>query len=125
MAQLGFYGGKVTEGGTDGALLLTTNPLKYAAEKGSLGDAVKYALRCSVETNVYNVTISVIGTNPDWLELSADAKTWGSTLFFSNIGSTNTLFFVRANIPADAQYSTAVVNNLVFKYIETVSEQGA
>lgn len=123
MAQLGLYGGTVTAGGTDGALLLTTNPLKYTAEKGSLGDAVKYALRCPIETNVYNVAISVIGTNPDWLELSADGQTWSSTLSFDNIGSTNTLFYARAHIPADAQYSATIVNNLLFKYIETVSEQ--
>ena len=46
MAQLGLYGGTVTAGATDGALLSTANPLKYAGEKGALGDPVAYALRC-------------------------------------------------------------------------------
>lgn len=36
MAQLGLYGGSVTAGATDGALLSTANPLKYAGEKAHL-----------------------------------------------------------------------------------------
>ena len=36
------HGGTVTAGATDGALLSTTNPLKYAGEKGALGDPVAF-----------------------------------------------------------------------------------
>lgn len=121
MAQLGLYGGTVTAGGTDGALLSTTNALKYAAEKGSLGQPVAYALRCPIETNVYNVSLNITGTNPDWVELSADKQTWISALNFENIGSVNVLFYVRINIPAEAEYNSTIVNSLVLKYMETVS----
>lgn len=120
MAQLGLYGGTVTAGGTDGALLSTTNALRYAVERGTLGAPVTYALRCPIETNVYNVAISVTGTNPDWVELSTDRTTWGASVSFDNVGSVNTLFYVRINIPDDVAYNTTIVNSLVLKYIETV-----
>lgn len=120
MATLGLYGGTVTAGGTDGALLLTTNALKYTAEKGSLGDAVTYGLRCTTGARAYNVALSVTGTNPDWIDLSTDGSTWQATVTFDQIGDTNTLFYARANIPADASYSQTVLNSLALKYIETV-----
>lgn len=122
MAQLGLYGGKVTAGGTDGALLSTTNALRYDAERGTLGTPVTYALRCPIETNVYNVAISIGGTNPDWVELSADGTIWGASVSFDNVGDINVLFYVRVNIPESAGYNQTVLNNMVLKYLQTVTE---
>lgn len=75
MAQLSIYNGSVTSGGTDGTLITTGDILKYTGEKGELGTIVPYALRAALTTNVYNVSLSVIGSNPEWLQISKDGST--------------------------------------------------
>lgn len=124
MAQLSIYNGSVTSGGTDGTLITTSNILKCTNKKGELGHIVAYALRATLTTNVYNVSLSVIGSNPEWLQLSKDGNTWGQKLEFANIGDTNTLFYVRPNIPEGAEFGQTVLNRFLLKYIETVLTEG-
>lgn len=124
MAQLSIYNGSVTSGGTDGTLITTSDILKYTDKKGELGHIVAYALRAALMTNVYNVSLSVIGSNPEWLQLSKDGNTWGPKLKFANIGDTNTLFYVRSNIPEGAEFGQTVLNRFLLKYIETVLTEG-
>lgn len=120
MAQLSIYNGTVTAGATDGTLITTDTILKYTGNKGALGDTVTYALRSALATQVYNVKLSVNGTNPEWVELSKDGTTWTPSLEFANVNDVNTLFYMRCNIPVGAEYNQIVVNNFVLKYIETV-----
>lgn len=122
MAQLSIYNGTVTAGGTDGTLIETSDMLKYTGEKGALGDVVTYALRSALLTSVYNVELSIMGTNPEWLELSKDGNTWGQKLEFANIGDSNTLFYVRSNIPEGAEFGQTVLNNFLLKYVQTILE---
>jgi hypothetical protein len=68
MAQLSIYNGSVTSGGTNGTLITTGDILKYTGEKGELGNVVPYALRAALTTNVYNVSLSIIGSNPEGRE---------------------------------------------------------
>lgn len=124
MAQLSIYNGSVTSGETDGTLITTSDILKYRNKKGELGHIVTYALRAALMTNVYNVSLSVIGSNPEWLQLSKDGNTWGPKLEFANIGDTNTLFYVRSNIPEGAEFGQTVLNRFLLKYIETVLTEG-
>lgn len=124
MAQLSIYNGSVTSGGTDGTLITTSDILKYTNKKGELEHIVAYALRAALTTNVYNVSLSVIGSNPEWLQLSKDGNTWGPKLEFANIGDTNTLFYVRSNIPEEAEFGQTVLNRFLLKYIETVLTEG-
>lgn len=124
MAQLSIYNGSVTSGGTDGTLITTSEILKYTDKKGELGHIVAYALRAALTTNVYNVSLSVIGSNPEWLQLSKDGNKWGQKLEFANIGDTNTLFYVRSNIPEEAEFGQTVLNRFLLKYIETVLTEG-
>lgn len=124
MAQLSIYNGSVTSGGTDGTLITTSDILKYTNKKGELGHIVAYALRAALTTNVYNVSLSVIGSSPEWLQLSKDGNTWGKELEFANIGDTNTLFYVRSNIPEGAEFGQTVLNRFLLKYIETVLTEG-
>lgn len=124
MAQLSIYNGSVTSGGTDGTLITTSDILKYTDKKGELGHIVAYALRAALTTNVYNVSLSVIGSNPEWLQLSKDGNTWGQKLEFANIGDTNTLFYVRSNIPEGTKFGQTVLNRFLLKYIETVLTEG-
>lgn len=124
MAQLSIYNGSVTSGGIDGTLVTTSDILKYTDKKGELGHIVAYALRAALTTNVYNVSLSVIGSNPEWLQLSKDGNTWGPKLEFANIGDTNTLFYVRSNIPEGAEFGQTVLNRFLLKYIETVLTEG-
>lgn len=124
MAQLSIYNGSVTSGGTDGTLITTSDILKYTDKKGELVHIVAYALRAALTTNVYNVSLSVIGSNPEWLQLSKDGNTWGKKLEFANIGDTNTLFYVRSNIPEGAELGQTVLNRFLLKYIETVLTEG-
>ena len=124
MAQLSIYNGSVTSGGIDGTLITTSDILKYTDKKGELGHIVAYALRAALTTNVYNVSLSVIGSNPEWLQLSKDGNTWGPKLEFANIGDTNTLFYVRTNIPEGAEFGQTVLNRFLLKYIETVLTEG-
>lgn len=121
MAQLGLYGGTVTAGATDGALLSTTNPLKYAGEKGALGDPVAYALRCPNGEHAYEIAISVAGTNPDWVKLSPDNIVWRDAINIPQVGDINTLFYVKINIPGGAEYNQTVLNTLLIKYLETTT----
>ena len=121
MAQLGLYGGTVTAGATDGALLSTTNPLKYAEEKGALGDPVAYALRCPNGEHAYEIAISVAGTNPDWVKLSPDNIVWHDAINIPQVGDINTLFYVKINIPDGAEYNQTVLNTLLIKYLETTT----
>ena len=111
MAQLSIYNGSVTSGGTDGTLITTGDILKDTGEKGELGTIVPYALRADLKTNVYNVSLSVMGSNLEWLE-------------FANIGDTNTLFYVRSNIPEGAEFGQTVLNRFLLKYVETVLTEG-
>ena len=124
MAQLSIYNGSVTSGGMDGTLITTSDILKYTDKKGELGHIVAYALRAALTTNVYKVSLSVIGSNPEWLQLSKDGNTWGPKLEFANIGDTNTLFYVRSNIPEGAEFGQTVLNRFLLKYIETVLTEG-
>lgn len=125
MAQLSIYNGSVTSGGTNGTLITTGDILKYTGEKGELGNVVPYALRAALTTNVfYNVSLSIIGSNPEWLEISKDGNTWGQKLEFANIGDTNTLFYVRSNIPEGAEFGQTVLNRFLLKYVETVLTEG-
>lgn len=124
MAQLSIYNGSVTSGKTDGTLITTSDILKYTNKKGELEHIVAYALRAALTTNVYNVSLSVIGSNPEWLQLSKDGNTWGPKLEFANIGDTNTLFYVRSNIPEGAEFGQTVLNRFLLKYIETVLTEG-
>lgn len=125
MAQLSIYNGSVTSGGTDGTLITTGDILKYTGKKGELGNVVPYALRAALTTNVcYNVSLSVIGSNPEWLQISKDGNTWGQKLDFANIGDTNTLFYVRSNIPEGAEFGQTVINRFLLKYVETVLTEG-
>lgn len=124
MAQLSIYNGSVTSGRTDGTLITTSDILKYTDKKGELGHIVAYALRAALTTNVYNVSLSVIGSNPEWLQLSKDGNTWGKKLEFANIGDTNTLFYVRLNIPEGAEFGQTVLNRFLLKYIKTVLTEG-
>lgn len=124
MAQLSIYNGSVTSGRTDGTLITTSDILKYTNKKGEPGHIVAYALRAALTTNVYNVSLSVIGSNPEWLQLSKDGNTWGPKLEFANIGDTNTLFYVRSNIPEGAEFGQTVLNRFLLKYIETVLTEG-
>lgn len=125
MAQLSIYNGSVTSGGTDGTLITTGDILKYTGEKGELGNVVvTYALRAALTTNVYNVSLSIIGSNPEWLQISKDGNTWGQKLEFTNIGDTNTLFYVRSNIPEGAEFGQIVLNRFLLKYVETVLTEG-
>lgn len=124
MAQLSIYNGSVTSGGMDGTLITTSDILKYTDKKGELGHIVAYALRAALTTNVYNVSLSVIGSNPEWLQLSKDGNTWGPKLEFANIGDTNTLFYVRSNNPEGAEFGQTVLNRFLLKYIETVLTEG-
>ena len=124
MAQLSIYNGSVTSGGTDGTLTTTSDILKYTNKKGELGHIVAYALRAALTTNVYNVSLSVIGSNPEWLQLSKDGNKWGQKLEFANIGDTNTLFYVRSNIPEGTEFGQTVLNRFLLKYIETVLTEG-
>lgn len=119
MAQLSIYNGSVTSGRTDGTLITTGDILKY-----TLGTIVPYALRAALTTNVYNVSLSVIGSNPEWLQISKDGSTWGQKLEFANIGDTNTLFYVRSNIPEGAEFGQTVLNRFLLKYVETVLTEG-
>lgn len=121
MAQLSIYNGSVTSGRTDGTLITTGDILKYTGEKGEI---VPYALRAALTTNVYNVSLSVIGSNPEWLQISKDGSTWGQKLEFANIGDTNTLFYVRSNIPEGAEFGQTVLNRFLLKYVETVLTEG-
>ena len=134
MAQLGLYGGSVTAGATDGALLSTANPLKYAGEKGSLGDPVAYAgekgslgdpvayaLRCPNGEHAYEIAISVAGTNPDWVTLSPDNIVWREAITIPQVGDINTLFYVKINIPEGAEYNQTILNTLLIKYLETTT----
>lgn len=123
MAQLNIYNGSVTSGETDG-IITTGDILKYTGEKGELGIIVPYALRAALMTNVYNVSLSVIGSNPEWLQISKDGSTWGQKLEFANIGDTNTLFYVRSNIPEGAEFGQTVLNRFLLKYVETVLTEG-
>jgi hypothetical protein len=128
MAQLSIYNGSVTSGGTNGTLITTGDILKYTGEKGGekgeLGNVVPYALRAALTTNVYNVSLSIIGSNPEWLQISKDGNTWGQKLEFANIGDTNTLFYVRSNIPEGAEFGQTVLNRFLLKYVETVLTEG-
>lgn len=124
MAQLSIYNGSVTSGGTDGTLITTGDILKYTGEKGELETIVPYALRAALKTNVYNVSLSVIGSNPEWLQISKDGSTWGQKLEFANIGDTNTLFYVRSNIPEGAEFGQTVLNRFLLKYVKTVLTEG-
>lgn len=123
MAQLSIYNGSVTSGRTDGTLITTGDILKYTGES-ELGTIVPYALRAALTTNVYNVSLSVIGSNPEWLQISKDGSTWGQKLEFANIGDTNTLFYVRSNIPEGAEFGQTVLNRFFLKYVETVLTEG-
>lgn len=120
MAQLSIYNGSVTSGGTNGTLITTGDILKYS----ELGNVVPYALRAALTTNVYNVSLSIIGSNPEWLQISKDGNTWGQKLEFANIGDTNTLFYVRSNIPEGAEFGQTVLNRFLLKYVETVLTEG-
>lgn len=120
MAQLSIYNGSVTSGGIDGTLITTSDILKYTDN----GHIVAYALRAALTTNVYNVSLSVIGSNPEWLQISKDGSTWGQKLEFANIGDTNTLFYVRSNIPEGAEFGQTVLNRFLLKYVETVLTEG-
>ena len=124
MARLSIYNGSVTSGGIDGTLITTSDILKYTDKKGELGHIVTYALRAALTTNVYNVSLSVIGSNPELLQLSKDGNTWGPKLEFANIGDTNTLFYVRSNIQEGAEFGQTVLNRFLLKYIETVLTEG-
>lgn len=124
MAQLSIYNGSVTSGGTDGTLITTSDILKYTNKKGEFGHIVAYALRTALTTNVYNVSLSIIGSNPEWLQISKDGNTWGQKLEFANIGDTNTLFYVRSNIPEGAEFGQTVFNRFLLKYAETVLTEG-
>ena len=125
MAQLSIYNGSVTSGKRDGTLITTGDILKYTEDAiNDIGNVVPYALRAALTTNVYNVSLSVIGSNPEWLQLSKDGNTWGKKLEFANIGDTNTLFYVRSNIPEGAEFGQTVLNRFLLKYIETVLTEG-
>lgn len=121
MAQLGLYGGTVTAGATDGALLSTANPLKYAGKNGAHGDPVAYALRCPNGEHAYEIAISVAGTNPDWVTLSPDNIVWREAITIPQVGDINTLFYVKINIPEGAEYNQTILNTLLIKYLETTT----
>jgi len=114
-------GGPVAAGATDGALLSTANPLKYAGEKGALGDPVAYALRCPNGEHAYEIAISVAGTNPDWVTLSPDNIVWREAITIPQVGDINTLFYVKINIPEGAEYNQTILNTLLIKYLETTT----
>ena len=105
MAYIDVYNGNPTAGGTDGNAVSTggaqTNPVGVVLDASQSEEAVvTLALRCqSGYQTKGNTVISFTGTNAGyWSICDTENGTFASTLTISSvIGTTNTLFYVKAS----------------------------
>lgn len=107
-AYINLYKGNPTAGGTDGTIIslsgAMTSPIEFALDATQeQSKSMAVALRCeSGYSTVGTTTISFIGTTAAKWSVSSDNKTWSSTLAIEDaIGSTNTLFYVKATSSSD------------------------
>ena len=116
MSVLSIYGGEVTAGAADGDLI--TNERKLAL-KGLRGNPVTktYALRTlGTSTPALVVKMDIIGPQKEWFGISLDGSKWGNHLDVAYIKGENVLFFIKCNVPEDADYGNNLANFLVLDY---------
>lgn len=115
--QLHIYYGNPTAGGTDGTEASSgteLSPISVTLDASKAeAKAVKCAVRC--DTGYYiegDTTISFVGTNTTKWKVAADdnyadavaalsSAIWQDTLALSGVGSTNTVFWVKAMSSTD------------------------
>lgn len=107
-AYINLYKGNPTSGGTDGTIIslsgAMTSPIEFALDATQeQSKSMTVALRCeSGYSTAGTTTISFIGTTAAKWSVSSDNSTWSNTLAIENaIGSTNTLFYVKATSSSD------------------------
>ena len=102
MSVLSIYGGEVTAGDVDGDLI--TNERKLAL-KGTRGNPVisTYALRtigASKPALVVKGTLD--GPQKEWFSVSLNGESWSDRFDIPYIAGGNVLFFLKCDIPEDA-----------------------
>lgn len=116
MSVLSIYGGEVTAGDVDGDLI--TNERKLAL-KGSRGTPIvkTYALRTlGTSTPAIAVKGTLGGPQKEWFALSLNGEAWSDKLDILYIEAKNVLFFIKCEIPEDADYGDNTDNYVNFKY---------
>lgn len=101
---MNLYKGNPTAGGTDGTLVsldgVGTSPVSFTLDASQAESATQpVAVRCESGYEVDgNVTVSASGTNAArWSFCATQGGTYTSTLTLSNVGATNTVFYVKAD----------------------------
>lgn len=101
---MNLYKGNPTAGGTDGTLVsldgVGTSPVSFTLDASQAESATQpVAVRCESGYEVDgNVTVSASGTNAArWSFSATENGTYASTLTLSNVGATNTVFYVKAD----------------------------
>ena len=116
MSVLSIYGGDVTAGSIDGDLITTERKI---ALKGTRGNPVTktYALRAiSTSKPACVVKITLDGPQKEWFAISLDGAKWGQRIDIPYIKDENVLFFIKCNIPEDADYGDNTANFLNLDY---------
>jgi len=116
MSVLSIYGGEVTAGDSDGDLI--TNERKLAL-KGTRGNPVilSYALRtigASKPALVVKGTLD--GPQKEWFSVSLNGESWSDRFDIPYIAGGNVLFFLKCDIPEDADYGDNTSNYLNLDY---------
>jgi len=116
MSVLSIYGGEVTAGDVDGDLI--TNERKLAL-KGTRGNPVisTYALRtigASKPALVVKGTLD--GPQKEWFSVSLNGESWSDRFDIPYIAGGNVLFFLKCDIPEDADYGDNTSNYLNLDY---------
>jgi len=117
MNALSIYGGAPTAGEQDGDLITNNRKIALVGARG-LNTSVKvYAMRTPGFTRPACIVRATFGgLNKEWFEVSLDRRNWGSGFICPYVAGSNVLFFIRANIPEDADYGDNINNYLAFEY---------
>ena len=120
MSALAFYGGTVTVGATDGDLIpFDKNKLLLQGYRDKSSNTLILGLRAPGGANypVINLFVTAGGPDSDLLEFSSDGANYYNKVHYLYIAGSNQLLYVRAKIPADADYGLHEGTYINFKYL--------
>ena len=118
MNSLSIYGGEVSAGAQDGDLITEQRKIALVGIRDADTGIKTYALRTMGADKPACIIKAILeGENADWFEVSADMANWDSFFTATYVRDANVLFFIRCNIPEDADYGDNSNNYLVFDYM--------
>ena len=113
------YNGEVTAGGTDGNQVTQGNPIYIGANRGTISEPVRIALRATGDHH-YLCHVAPKGTDTGYIQLSADGASWTESVFFSQIGTINSLIYLRAGAGEEEDYGVYSTVSLQMEYYQPV-----